>query len=335
MARRESGGGVVTLTMNPAIDLCATVDRLDPTRKLRCRDLRRDPGGGGINVARALRRLGGRAVAVFPAGGPAGARLEAMLRAERAPHRTLSIAGETREDFTAQVAATGEQYRFILPGPRLSRAECAAVFDLLGALQPKPQLLVASGSLPPGAPISFYGRVATFARGAGLRLALDAAGPALRHGLAAGVWLVKPNLAELEELAGAALPDLESRLGACRRLVEDGAAEIVALSMGADGALLVGAEEAWFAPAPRIAPLSTVGAGDSFTAGLVRALANGAPAPSALAMAVAAGSAALLAPGTQLCRAADVQSLLARIRPELAWRAGTPSSATRPRPAAA
>lgn len=334
MGRRETGARIVTLTMNPAIDLCATVNRLEPARKLRCHDLRRDPGGGGINVARALRRLGERAIAVFPAGGPTGARLEAMLRAERAPHRTLRIAGETREDFTAQVAATGEQYRFVLPGPRLSRAECAAVLDLLGALEPAPQILVASGSLPPGAPISFYGRLAAFARGAGMLLALDAAGPALRHGLRAGVWLVKPSLAELEELAGAALPDLESRLGACRRLVEGGDAELVALSIGAEGALLVGAQEAWFAPAPRIAPLSTIGAGDSFTAGLVRALANGAPAPSALAAAVAAGSAAMLAPGTQLCRATDVQSLLARIRPELAWRAEA-SSATRRQPAAA
>jgi 6-phosphofructokinase 2 len=334
MGKRETSPGAVTLTMNPAIDLCATVDRLAPTRKLRCHDLRRDPGGGGINVARAMRRLGGRALAVFPAGGPTGARLEAMLRAERAPHRALRIAGETREDFTAQVAATGEQYRFVLPGPRVSRAECAAVLDLLGALQPKPQILVASGSLPPGAPISFYGRLAAFARGEGIRLALDAAGPALRHGLAAGVWLVKPSLAELEELAAAALPDLESRLGACRRLVETNAAELVALSMGAEGALLVDADEAWLAPAPRIAPLSTVGAGDSFTAGLVRALASGAATPSALAEAVAAGSAALLAPGTQLCRPADVQSLLKRIRPALVWRAGVPS-ATRRRPAAA
>ncbi|MFI4936595.1 MAG: 1-phosphofructokinase family hexose kinase [Caulobacterales bacterium] len=313
MPRPGRAGPVATLTLNPSVDLCASVDRIEPTRKLRCYDVRRDPGGGGINIARVIRRLGGRAVAIFPAGGAPGERLKAMLRAERTPFHSLDIAGETREDFTAQDHLTGEQYRFVMPGPRLKPAEWAAALDAVATLDPAPAILAASGSLPPGAPAGLYGRLAMSARSTGIRLALDAAGPALRYGLAAGVWLVKPNLRELEELTGHPLPDMASRLEACRAIVSHGGAEIVALSMGAQGALLVSASEAWRAEAPALTPLSAIGAGDSFMAALTWALHAGAAPAEALRRAVAAGSAALLAPGTQLCRAADVRRLLERV----------------------
>jgi 6-phosphofructokinase 2 len=164
-------------------------------------------------------------------------------------------------------------------------------------------------------------------------LALDASGPALRRALDVGVWLVKPNLTELEELVGATLPDLDSRADACRAVIDAGGAEMVALSMGGEGALLVTRGEAWQAVAPTVSPVSTVGAGDSFTAGLVAALAAGATRPEALGRAVAAGTAALLAPGTQLCRSADAQTLARRVRVERL--AEAEATATRLRPAAA
>ncbi len=227
---------------------------------------------------------------------------------ERTPHAHIPVSGETRENFTAHERASGEQYRFVMPGERLKPAEWRAV--LAAASARAPQILVASGSLPPGVPIALYGRLARAARQAGTRLVLDAAGAALAGGLDAGVWLAKPNIAELEEaVGGARLPDLPSRLAACRSLVRRGAAEIIALSMGSEGALLVSAQSAWRAAPPPLDALSTVGAGDSFVAGLVRALAGGLDHAAALRAAVAAGSAALLAPGTQLCRAADVQRL--------------------------
>jgi len=325
---------VATLTMNPAVDLSVAVDRLSPTGKLRCHDVRRDPGGGGVNVARVLRRLGTTTVAVIPAGGPAGDRLAAMLRAERTPHMPIAIAGETREDFTALEAASGQQYRFVLPGPRLSAAECARVLEAVADLRPRPAIVVASGSLPPGAPLGVYARLAAWARRAGVKLALDTAGKPLKLALAEGVWLAKPNLAELEELVGAPLPDMRDRLAACCAIVQRGGAELVALSMGAQGALLVSATEAWRATAPRLTALSTVGAGDSFMAGLIDALAAGETPRAALVRAVAAGSAALMAPGVQLCRTSDVVALSKRVRAEPVWLASAPS-ATPPRPAAA
>jgi 6-phosphofructokinase 2 len=305
---------IVTLTLNPSVDLCFAVDRVEPLRKLRCHDVRRDPGGGGINVARVVKRRGGQAIAVVPAGGPVGERLEAMLRAERLACRVTPIAGETREDFTAEDQSTGTEYRFVLPGPRLTRGELARV--QAAALALAPAVLVLSGSLPTGAPMACFAQLAAGARSAGAKVAVDTSGSPLAKTLAAGVWLAKPNLAELEALIGRRLADMASRLAACRRIVDDGGAELVALSMGREGAMLVGAHEAWRAAALPITPASSIGAGDSFLAGLVLALTHGAAPSEALRCAVAAGSAALLAPGTQLARRADVTRLGPRVNVE-------------------
>ncbi|HWA63579.1 MAG TPA: PfkB family carbohydrate kinase, partial [Caulobacteraceae bacterium] len=192
-----TGPLIATLTVNPAVDVSAEVDRLEPERKLRCEAVRHDPGGGGVNVARVIRRLGGDALAVLAAGGDAGARLSRLLAAEGVETRAVPIAGETREDFTALDRSSGRQYRFVLPGPQLARAELQRIVSQTVGLTPKPSVVVASGSLPPGAPPDLYGRLARRLARRGVRMALDASGPALAAGLAAGVWLAKPNLREL------------------------------------------------------------------------------------------------------------------------------------------
>jgi 6-phosphofructokinase 2 len=308
-------GPIVTLTFNPAVDLSVEVDRVTPDEKLRCTSPRRDPGGGGINVARVIRRLGADAVAVFAAGGETGQRLEALLRGEALDTRAVGIAGETREDFTAVERAGGRQYRFVMPGPRLTAADRRR---LVGeALALRPAVIIASGSLPPGAPAESYARLARAARRAGARLALDAAGAPLSLGLAAGVWLVKPNRAELEALVGAPLPLAADRLAAGRDLVGGGAARIVAISLGAEGALVVTQDGAWMAAPPPLRPISSQGAGDSFLAGLVWALESGRPTPEALRWAMAAAGAALLVPGCALGRPADIR----RLAPQVAVRA--------------
>ncbi|MBS0408801.1 MAG: 1-phosphofructokinase family hexose kinase [Proteobacteria bacterium] len=304
---------IVTLTLNPSVDVTFAVDHVRPGRKLRGHDLRHDPGGGGVNVARVLRRLGYPVLAVAPVGGPSGERLKALLRAEKAPVEAVPVHGETREDFTAIDDATGEEYRFVLPSARMKACEWAEVLNAATAAAEPGGILVASGSLPLGAPMGLYATLAATARSKGLRLALDASGPALKAALAEGVWLVKPNLDELRDLTGLALDDDASRIAACRALVLQGAAEWVALSMGSAGALLVSRGQAWRAAAPMITAVSTVGAGDSFLAGVVGALSEGGAPPEALRQGVAAGAASLLAPGTQLCRAADVEKLSRRI----------------------
>jgi 6-phosphofructokinase 2 len=304
---------VATLTANPALDVCASVDRVEPQRKLRCDSPRLDAGGGGLNAARVIRRLGGRAVAVFTAGGRTGERLRDLVSAEAFPTRIVPIAGETREDFTATERVSGDQYRFVMPGPRLMRAEADLLARTLAELAPRPDIVLASGSLPPGAPAAFYGRIARQVRDAGGKFAVDASGRALRNALAEGVWLAKPNLRELEELSGTPLPTVPLQAAACKVLVDRGDAEVVALTLGRDGALLCSAAGTWRAPGLNVTAISSVGAGDSFAGAFVWSIAGGASLPEALKWAMAAGAAALLAPGTQLCRAADVRRLALQV----------------------
>lgn len=312
---------IVTLTLNPAVDVTFAVDRVEPGRKLRGHDLRHDPGGGGVNVARVLRRLGHSVLAVMPVGGPSGERLTSLLTAEKVPFQAVAAQGETREDFTVLDVATGEEFRFVLPSARMKANEWEEVLAAAVAAAEPGGILVASGSLPTGAPTSLYATLAATARRNGLRLALDAGGPALKAALTEGVWLVKPNLDELRDLTGLPLEGTPSRLAACRELVRQGAARWVALSMGSAGALLVSGEEAWRVAAPLITAVSTVGAGDSFLAGLVGALSAEAPPPEALRQGVAAGAASLQAPGTQLCRPAEVEKLSRRLSAEPIGRA--------------
>ncbi len=304
---------VVTLTPNPAIDVSTAIDRVVPTRKLRCSTQQRDPGGGGINVARVIRRLGGNVAAVYPVGGTTGQLLRRLMAREGIPDRTVEIGEETREDFTVSELDTGKQYRFVLPGPNLAEHEWHACLEALAAFASRPRWLVASGSLPPGVPSDFYARVCRLAASSGTKMVLDTSGPALSVALAEGVHLLKPNLRELSELVGSPLRSEEEWLAACRRLIATRRADIVTLTLGHRGALLVTPDGAWRAPALPVHPVSTVGAGDSFLGGMVHGLAAGHSVLDAFRTAVAAGSATLLSPGTGLCRRADVETLYLKV----------------------
>jgi len=300
---------VVTLTPNPAIDVSTSVDKVAPTRKLRCSSQQRDPGGGGINVARVVKRLGEDVAAVYLCGGSTGQLLRQLVEHEGINSHVLAFSGETREDFTVNETSTGKQFRFVLPGPTITANEWFALLDKLAAIRPAPAYIVASGSLPPGLPDNSYARAARIAREIGAKFVLDTSGPALRAALTESIYLVKPNLRELAELAGKTLSDQLAWLEASRSLIADGHVEIVALTLGHRGALLVTNKNAWRAKALSIKPVSVVGAGDSFLGGMVFRLAAGANLEDALRTAVAAGSAALLSPGTGLCRPEDVAAL--------------------------
>jgi 6-phosphofructokinase 2 len=302
---------IVTFTLNPALDLTTTVDRLIPFQKLRCGPIRRDAGGGGINVARVLKRWGREVLAVHTAGGPTGERLCRLIAQEALPCLMIAVAADTREDFTVFESATAQQFRFVEQGGPISESEIVLCLSELAQLEPRPVFVVASGSLPPGSPEDAYARLAVAARRAGARAVLDASGTALARALKAGVYLVKPNLRELIDLRGQPLDDLPSRVAACRDLVQTGQAEIVALTLAEQGAIAVTAVGAWSVMAPTIQAVSTVGAGDSFLGTMLWRLICGDPVPEALRYGVAAGSASLLAPGTSLCHPADVERLLA------------------------
>ena len=300
---------IVTLTMNPAIDLSTSVDRVVPVRKLRCEGLRRDPGGGGINVARVVRRMGTEVTAVYTAGGAIGRLLQTLVEREGIEGVVLQISTETREDFTVQEGATGHQFRFVLAGPRISEREWQAALDALASLDPFPRYLVASGSLPLGVPDDFYRRVARLANDRHSKLVLDTSGPPLKEALAEGVFLFKPNLNELSALLGTSSNVEKDSEKICRRIIDEGQAEVVALTLGDQGALLATAERIWRAAALPVEPVSAVGAGDSFLGAMVWSLAAGHALDKAFRYGMAAGTAALLSPGTELCHQDDVDRL--------------------------
>lgn len=300
---------IVTVTLNPALDISTTVERLEDAHKLRCEAPVVHPGGGGVNVARVLHRLGADVLAVYTVGGATGERLSRLVVAEGVPSLYLPIAGETRESFSVRETSTGREYRFVLPGPTLTDAEWQACLERVSALPGPPTCLVASGGLPPGVPADFYARLAREARGRGMRLALDTAGAPLAEALREGVWVVKPSLRELGELVGRPLSTPQARRQAALAIVDSGQAEAVALSLGPEGALLATAEGVLQARALDVPVLGTVGAGDSFFAGLVWARAQGLGWPEALRTAVAAGSAALGEPGTALARREAIERL--------------------------
>jgi len=300
---------IVTLTMNPALDIATATDRVEPAHKLRCSVPRYDPGGGGVNVARAVHALGGDAVAIFPIGGPAGEMIRHLLQQEGVAHHAVSISGFTRESLAVEELTTGSQFRFILPGPELLPADQERCLDDLAAAAAEgARYIVASGSLPPGVPDGFYARVAAIARQHDARFVLDTSGAPLKQaGL--GIYLLKPSLRELADLTGREIPTEREEEQAARQLVEHGRCEIVVLSLGARGGLLATAEECERFAAFPVEARSTVGAGDSMLAGIVLGLSRGLPLREAVRFGMAAGAAALLGSGTQLCRRSDVERL--------------------------
>lgn len=305
---------LTTVTLNPAVDKNTSIDRVLADDKLRCAPPSREPGGGGINVSRAVQRLGGAAQALYPSGGPTGTILEDLLSQESLSHRPVPIDDWTRENLIVSEASTGRQFRFGMPGPTLAAADIDAVLDALRAVAPTPAYVVASGSLPNGVPPDTYAAVAETARALGARPILDTSGAALREARAAGWYLLKPNLRELQQLAGRALETDPERIKAARGFIDQGWCTSVVLSMGAAGALLVTAEETLRVRSPTVPIESRVGAGDSMVAGLVLALSRGRPLPDAMRFGVAAGAAAVMTPGTELCRRADTERLYTQLQ---------------------
>jgi 6-phosphofructokinase 2 len=308
---------IVTLTPNPAIDLSMSVDRIVPMRKLRCAPQRRDPGGGGVNVARVVKRFGGEVEAILPVGGFTGQMLRRLIDDEEIQNRVIEAQAETREDFSVSELSTSQQYRFVMPGLPLREAEWRECLEALAATLPQPKFVVGSGSLPPGVPNDFYAQAAEIAQKLGAKFILDTSGAPLAAALEHRVYLIKPNLREMSDLAGAELANQNDWIDAARQYIEAGHVELVALSLGHLGALLVTREQALRSQALPIKPVSAVGAGDSFLGAMVFSLAEGNSLADAFRLGVAAGSAALINEGTELCRPEDVYRLrsLATIEP--------------------
>ncbi|KUI32764.1 1-phosphofructokinase family hexose kinase [Mycobacterium sp. GA-2829] len=299
---------LVTLTVNPALDITTDVDTVRPTDKMRCGPARYDPGGGGINVARVAHALGTRACAVFPAGGVTGGLLTELLDRAQVRFRRVPIAEPTRESFTVNESRSGQQFRFVLPGPVLSGDEQAACLRAVDEAARTAPYVVASGSLPPGVDADFYQVVGDVCAHTGARFVLDTSGRGLTH-ITSGVFLLKASVRELRDCSGGDLTTDVEQVAAARALIDGGRAEIVVVSRGGDGALLVTGHSSHHFPAVPVAAGSGVGAGDAMVAGIVVGLTRGWDLGKAVRLGIAAGAAMLLTPGTATCTRADVERI--------------------------
>ncbi|MCV2865038.1 1-phosphofructokinase family hexose kinase [Albidovulum sediminicola] len=303
---------IVTLTLNPALDLAVETRRVLPGPKLRCTAPRIDPGGGGVNVSRVVARLGGETLALVAVGGGNGARLCAALATENVPFRPLPSPGETREGLTVTERSTGEQYRFALPGPKWRASDVASALRSTVQAVARGQFLVMSGSLPPGVPADVAARLARRIARAGGRMGADTSGAALAElaGGPSGLDLLRMNGAEAEELAGHPLPLAADSADFAQALVHRGVARLVIVARGAEGSVLASPEGRFLARAAEVPVKSRIGAGDSFMGAMVLALARGLRPERALQEGTAAACAAVMTDATELCRAREARRLI-------------------------
>lgn len=299
---------IVTLTMNPALDITTDADVVRPTEKIRCVGVHYDPGGGGVNVAQVAHNLGASVSAIFPAGGATGDAYSDLLDKRGVRFRRVRIDGSTRESFTINEISTGQQYRFVLPGPSLTFVEQQQCLVELRESAASARFVVASGSLPPGVAANFYQQVGLVCRDVGALLVLDTSGGGLQH-ITSGVFLLKASVRELRERAGRELATESEQLAAARELVDCCLAKAVVVSLGSDGALLVTQQESLRFGAIPMRAVSGVGAGDAMVAAITVGLNRDWPLSTSVRFGIAAGAAMLMTPGTEPCTRADAERL--------------------------
>lgn len=303
---------IVTLTVNPALDKSARFSGLIPEQKIRCESPRYDAGGGGINVSKAIARLGGNSLSVFTSGGSPGEKLEELMQQENIENIAIATKNWTRENFIAFETITKAQYRFGFPGTALSETEIATITQTIKELKTK--FLVLSGSLNEGLPTDFYQKIAEIAKASGAKVIVDTSGEALKKVLETGVYLIKPNIGELAKLIGVERLERNEVELAAKKLIEKGSAEIVVVSLGAEGAILVTKDQTEFVKAPNVEKKSTVGAGDSMVGAMVWALSQNKPMKEVIQWGVSCGSAATMNEGTQLFKAEDAKMLFEELQ---------------------
>lgn len=298
---------IVTLTVNPALDKSAHFRGLVPEQKIRCEEPRYDAGGGGVNASKAIARLEGESLCVFTSGGPIGLMLEELVRKDSIAFKAIKTTNWTRESFVAVDDNTNSQYRFGFPGSPISETEKNDIIQTIQELKPK--FLVLSGSLNEGLPTDFYQHIAYLAKQSGSKVIVDTSGEALQKVLETGVYLIKPNVGELAKLIGVERLEMDEVVHAAQKLIEKGSAEIVVVSLGPQGAILVTATQTEFVPAPNVVKKSTVGAGDSMVGAMVWALSQNKNLKEVVQWGVACGSAATMNEGTQLFKLEDAKRL--------------------------
>lgn len=303
---------ILTITLNPAIDKSTSVQKIIPESKLRCGNIQNDPGGGGINVSKALRELGCDSITLFPAGGHNGEMLKSLVQKKQVRFHCIQVENETRENFIVMETSTNQQYRFNLAGESTDIPLVEKVIEFIHAN--KFEYILSSGSLLPGLPEDTYAQIARAAKDAGAKYILDTSGPALKVAVEKGVYLLKPNIGELAKLAGIEWLEIEKVEETARLLINKGWAEIVAVSMAKDGAILVTKHEAYRVSVSEVEKKSTVGAGDSMVAGMIYMLSQNKPLDEVIRFGVACGTAATMNEGTELFHKEDAHRLFEEIK---------------------
>lgn len=298
---------IITLTLNPSLDKSTHFKGLVAEQKIRCEKPRYDAGGGGINVSKAIVKLGGNSLCIHTSGGSAGKMLEELIQKEGIENKVIPTQNWTRENFIAFENSTKAQYRFGFPGNELLEIEKETVIEIIKKI--KADYLVLSGSLNEGLPADFYQKISETAKASGIKVIVDTSGEPLRKVLEKGVYLIKPNIGELAKLIGVerlALPEVEK---VAKTLIEKGSAEVVVVSLGAEGAILVSKDKTEFVNAPKAEKKSTVGAGDSMVGGMVWALSQNKSLKEVIQWGVCCGTAATMNEGTQLFKKEDAEKL--------------------------
>lgn len=303
---------VVTVTFSPCIDKSASVPVMVPEKKLLCSYPKLEPGGGGINVARVLKRLGVQATAIYPSGGYSGKFLDHLMQKEGIPSVVIETEKETRENIIIVDESTNNQYRFGMPANALNEGEwkkCLAAVEAMDQVN----FLVVSGSIPPGVSLNLFEELSAIAKMKNAKLVIDTSGPALKEAVKHGVYMLKPNLGELGILAGTGRIEINMAEKTARDVIDKYDCRVVVVSMGKDGAILITREESFTVKPPEISRKSTVGAGDSMVAGMICSLVNRNNLRQALQYGVACGTAATMNAGTELCHKEDADILFALI----------------------
>ena len=299
---------IITVTLNPSIDKSTIVPALFPEKKMKCTAPRFEPGGGGVNVARAIKKLGGNATAIYLAGGYTGKFFTQLLNNEKIETVVVETAKHTRENLIVFDSSSTLQYRFGMPGPTIEENEWRKLIDIIEKINDV-DFIVASGSVPAGVPLNIFAEIAAIAKNKKAKFIVDTSGKPLQHAAAEGVYLLKPNLGELSSLVGEEEMNTDMINIVAREIIAKGQCEVVVVSMGAAGAMLVTKEISQQIVPPAVKRKSTVGAGDSMVAGIVLSLSRGKSIIDAVKYGIACGTAATINSGTALCRAEDAERI--------------------------
>ena len=306
---------ITAVCLNPSIDHTLRIDGFEYGGLNRVRASRFDAGGKGVNVAVAVSALGYPAECVGFMYRESARLFETRLIQSGASCDFAWREGSARTNLKVFDAGRGVVTEFNESGRPVDKDDLAQMTQRIVHRAEHAECLVLSGSMPPGCPKDYYAQILRALAGKECRCVLDADGEALREGIKARPWLIKPNRAELEALTGRALTDVASVRVAAREIVAQGVS-VVAVSMGAQGALIADAREAFYAPALKVPVRSTVGAGDAMVAGLAVGFATGAALCDAFGMGMAAASAMCMTEGSAALSRADYMPLVSSVQLE-------------------